>query len=194
MSKISYRNLHFPSSIIQRAVWLYSRFNLSLRDDEALMAERGAEVSYGSVRRWMKRFGPPIARGLRRGRPRAPPQYQLDEMYVSIGGRWMYLWRTIVTEKWRAYAAAFRDLGFKASHRQAKWKNNRIEGSHVRVHRRERTMQGFRSPGSAHRFLSVHAAVCNHFTTRRHLISAAEHRHRHDQAFTAWRIAASVVA
>ena len=54
--------------------------------------------------------------------------------------------RTIVTDKWRAYAAAFRDLGLNASHHQAKWKNNRIEGSHVRVRRRERAMQGFRSP------------------------------------------------
>ena len=111
-----------------------------------------------------KRFGPPIARALRRGRPRAHPQWHLDEMSVSIGGRWMYLWRaidqngealdilvqarrdkrvalklmrklltkhgfaprTIVTDKWRAYAAAFRDLGLNVRHHQAKWKNNRI--------------------------------------------------------------------
>ena len=232
MSKISYRNLHFPSSIIQRAVWLYARFNLSLRDVEELMAERGVDVSYETVRRWVKRFGPLIARGLRRGRPRAHPQWHLDEMYVSIGGRWMYLWRaidqnskvldvlvqakrdkraalklmrkllkkhgfaprTIVTDKWRAYVAAFRDLGLNARHHQAKWKNNRIEGSHVRIRRRERAMQGFRSPGSAQRFLSIHAAVYNHFTTRRHLISAAEHRQRRDQAFTAWRTAACAAA
>ena len=232
MNAISYRNLHFPSSIIQRAVWLYARFNLSLRDVEELMAERGVKVSYETVRRWVKRFGPPIARGLRRGRPRAHPQWHLDEMYVAIGGRWMYLWRaidqngevldvlvqakrdkhaalklmrkllkkhgfaprTIVTDKWRAYAAAFRDLGLNAWHHQAKWMNNRIEGSHVRVRRRERAMQGFRSPGSAQRFLSIHAAVYNHFTTRRHLISADEHRHRRDQAFAAWRTAACAAA
>ena len=95
MSNISYRNLHFPSSIIQRAVWLYVRFNLSLRDVEELMAERGVEVSYETVRRWVKRFGPPIARGLRQGRPLAHPQWHLDEMYVSISSRWMFLWRAI---------------------------------------------------------------------------------------------------
>ena len=94
--------------------------------------------------------------------------------------------RTIVTDKWRAYAAAFRDLGLNARHHQAKWKNNRIEGSHVRVRRRERAMQGFLSPGLAQRFLSIHAAVYSHFTTRQHLISATEHRHCRDQAFTAW--------
>ena len=232
MNTISYRNLHFPSSIIQHAVWLYARFNLSLRDVEELMAERSVEVSYETIRRWVKRFGPQIARRLRSGRPRAHPQWHLDEMYVSIGGRWMYLWRaidqdgevldflvsakrdkkaalklmrkllkkygfaprTIVTDKWRAYAAAFRELGLTAWHHQAKWKNNRIEGSHVRIRRRERAMQGFRSPGSAQCFLSIHAAVYNHFATRRHLISADEHRLRRDQAFTAWRLATGTVA
>jgi transposase-like protein len=142
------------------------------------------------------RFGPRIARRLGRDRPEAHPQRHLDEMYISMGGRWMYLWReidqdgevldflvsaerdkkaalrlirkllmrngfaprTIVTDKWRAYGAAFRDLGLTARHHQAKWKNNRIEGSHVRVRRRERAMQGFRSPGSAQRFLAIHAA------------------------------------
>ncbi len=58
MNAISYRNLHFPSSIIQRAVWLYARFNLSLRDVEEIMAERGVEVSYETIRRWVKRLGP----------------------------------------------------------------------------------------------------------------------------------------
>jgi hypothetical protein len=52
--------------------------------------------------------------------------------------------RTIVADKLRAYAAAFGHLGLMAWHHQAKWKNNWIEGSHVRVRRRERAMQGFR--------------------------------------------------
>ena len=62
MNTISYRNLHFPASIVQHAVWLYTRFNLSLRDAEALMAERGIEVSYETVRRWMARPICPITR------------------------------------------------------------------------------------------------------------------------------------
>ncbi|NIA72108.1 IS6 family transposase [Pelagibius litoralis] len=228
MDAISYRNHHYPASIVQRSVWLYARFNLSLRDVEELMAERGMVVSYETVRRWVARFGPQIAKRLRGTRPRVHPQWHLDEVYVSIGGRWVYLWRaidhegevldvlvqskrdkktalklmrkllkktglmpkTIVTDKWRAYAAAFRDLGLTAWHHQAKWKNNRIEGSHVRIRRRERSMQRFRSPGSAQRFLSTHAAVYNTFAARRHLVSAAEHRYRWDQAFTAWRLAA----
>jgi len=76
--------------------------------------------------------------------------------------------RTIVTDKLQSYAAAIRELGLTGTHHQAKWKNNRIEGSHVPIRLRERKMQGFRTPGSTQRFLSIHAALYNHFNTRRH--------------------------
>ena len=51
MTQISYRDLHFPSSIVQKAVWMYVRFNLSLRDVEELLAERGIKVSYETIRK-----------------------------------------------------------------------------------------------------------------------------------------------
>src|SRR5712691_7670073 len=90
MSKISYRGYRFPPDIIQRAVWLYFRFTLSFRDVEDLLAERGIEVSYETIRQWVMRFGPTIARDLRSRRPRPHGQWHLDEMFVSIGGKWMY--------------------------------------------------------------------------------------------------------
>ena len=92
---ISYRHRHFPGAIIQHAIWLYRRFSLSLRDVEDLLAERGIGVSYGTIRRWVARYGPEIAKDLRRQHPRAHPQRHLDEMFVSIGGRKMYLWRAV---------------------------------------------------------------------------------------------------
>ena len=98
MTQISYRDLHFPSSIVQQAVWLYVRFNLSLRDVEELLAERGIEVSYETIRRWFARFGPQVAKRMRQFRGIPHPQSHLDEMYVSIGGRWVYLWRAIDQE------------------------------------------------------------------------------------------------
>ena len=55
---------------IRHAVWLYLRFTLSFRDVEDLLAERGIEVSYETVRRWVLKFGPGFARELRRRRPR----------------------------------------------------------------------------------------------------------------------------
>src|SRR5437868_7332547 len=84
MSKISYRCYRFPPEIIQRAVWLYFRFTLSFRDVEDLLAERGIEVSYETIRQWVMRFGPAIARDLRSRRPRPHGQWHLDEMFVSI--------------------------------------------------------------------------------------------------------------
>ena len=61
MTKIGYAGYRFPPVIIQQAVWLYARFTLSFRDVEDLLAERGIMVSYETVRRWVKHFGPMIA-------------------------------------------------------------------------------------------------------------------------------------
>ena len=59
--------------------------------------------------------------------------------------------QVLVTDRLRSYGAAARELGLSAEHLQGKRKNNRAESSHVLLRRRERKMQGFRSPGSAQR-------------------------------------------
>jgi putative transposase len=70
MDQLSYSRRHrFPPPIIQHSIWLYLRFTLSYRDVEELLAERGLEVSYETVRRWVLKFGPEIARRVRRFRP-----------------------------------------------------------------------------------------------------------------------------
>jgi putative transposase len=58
MTHLSYCRHRFPPSIIQHAIWLYLRFTLSYRDVEDLLAERGLDVSYETVRRWVLKFGP----------------------------------------------------------------------------------------------------------------------------------------
>jgi hypothetical protein len=65
MSQLSYRRHRFPAEIIQHSIWLHLRFTLSYRDVEELLAERGLDVSYETVRRWVLKFGPLIARKLR---------------------------------------------------------------------------------------------------------------------------------
>src|SRR5438270_10842211 len=95
MTLLSYRRHRFPPPIIQHAIWLYLRFTLSYRDVEELLAERGLEISYETVRRWVLKFGPGIARKLRRCRPRPSGRWQLDEMVVRIAGKRMYLWRAV---------------------------------------------------------------------------------------------------
>ena len=64
MDTISFKRHRFPPEIIGRAVWLYARFALSYRDVEDLLAERGLDISYESVRRWFLKLGAPIARNL----------------------------------------------------------------------------------------------------------------------------------
>ena len=87
MQSISYERHRFPPVIITHAVWLYCRFNLSLREVEEMFLERGIDVSYESIRRWVAKFGPAIARGLRRRQPRPGDIWHLDEVVVKIKGR-----------------------------------------------------------------------------------------------------------
>lgn len=181
---------------------------------------------------WVARFGPLIARRLRQQRGRPSDTWHLDEMFVRIRGRWMYLWRavdaegeildalvqskrnkraalrltrtllkkqgmapgTLVTDRLGTYPAAVRELGLSSEHVRGKRNDNRAESSHVPIRRRERKMQGFHSAGSAQRFFAIHAAVANTFTTCRHLVSAKTHRLLRNQAFLAWRQAASLIA
>src|ERR1700686_3158679 len=95
MFPIPYRRHRFPPTVIQHAVWLYLRFTLSYRDVEELLAQRGLDLSYESVRSWVLKFGPAIAQRLRQRRPRPSDRWHLDEMVVRIAGKRMYLWRAV---------------------------------------------------------------------------------------------------
>jgi putative transposase len=231
MQPVSYARHQFPPEIIQHAIWLYLRFTLSYRDVEDLLAERGLEVSYETVRRWVLKFGPAFARNLRRLRPRPTSTWHLDEMVVSIQGKRVYLWRAVdsegeildalvqphrdktaalklmrkllkkqgfapavlVTDKLGSYGAAQRELGLSARHEQGLRKNNRAENSHQVVRRRERKIQGFKSLGSAQRFLSMHSAAYNTFNLQRHLIYRRTLRLFRIEAAQQWQIATTAV-
>jgi putative transposase len=79
--------------------WLYLRFSsLSYRDVEDLLAERGEEVSYEKIRRWVLKFGVLFARELRKRRPRTSSQWHLNELVVVIGGKRFFLWRAVDSE------------------------------------------------------------------------------------------------
>ena len=82
MPPIPYARHQFPPEVIQHAVWLSLRCTLSFRDVEDLLAERGLEISYGSIRRWVLKFGPAIARRLRQHWPNPSPRWHLDEMAI----------------------------------------------------------------------------------------------------------------
>src|SRR5271165_4921817 len=95
---ISFDRHQFPPVIIRHAAWLYVRFTLSYRDGEDLLAERGLDVSYETVRRWVLKFGPLFAKELRRRGHRPTSRWHLDEMAVLIAGRRFWLWRAVDDE------------------------------------------------------------------------------------------------
>ncbi|MBM7070359.1 IS6 family transposase [Actibacterium sp. 188UL27-1] len=227
-TKISYKRHRFPPQIISHAVWLYARFNLSLREVEEMLLERGVDVSYETVRRWMAKFRPKIAGNLRRRQGRAGHIWHLDEVRVEISGRAFWLWRAVdqeglvldeilqrrrdkraarrllrklikrhglpqrivtpsralqtmpcrAADKLRSYGAAKRGLTPGLEHRSHKGLNNRAENSHLPFRKRERSMQGFRSPGGLQRYVSCHSAI--------------QIRYHRMEAFDAWRSAARI--
>ena len=98
MQKISFDRHRFPSETIGHAVWLYARFTLSLRDVEDLLAERGLDVPYKTVRRRFLKFGSQISANLRTTRPAPSDHCYLDEMVIVICGKRHWLWRAVDNE------------------------------------------------------------------------------------------------
>jgi putative transposase len=226
--KISYKRHRFPPQIIAHIVWLYVRFNLSLREVEELMLERGVDVSYETIRRWCVKFGPLIAHVLQRRLPRPGDVWHLDEVVVKIAGRSYWLWRAvdqhgfvleeilqsrrdkraakrllvklmkrwgfvpkrIITDKLRSYGAAKREVAPGLDHWSHKGLNNRAENSHLPFRKRERVMQGFRSPGGLQRFVSMKSATRNSFSVPARRRSALTIRYHRLEAFEAWKSAA----
>jgi putative transposase len=91
----TYKRHRFPPDIISYAVWLYYRFNLSHRDIEDLLAERGVIVTRESIRLWCIKFGAIYARRLKRWHGDYGDTFYIDEVFVKIQGQQQYLWRAV---------------------------------------------------------------------------------------------------
>ena len=91
----TYKRHRFPPEIISYAVWLYYRFNLSHRDIEDLLAERGITASHESIRLWCIKFGAIYTRRLKRKHRGYGDTVFIDEVFIKINGKQHYLWRTV---------------------------------------------------------------------------------------------------
>src|SRR6056300_759339 len=91
----TYKRHRFPPDIISYAVWLYFRFNLSHRDIEDLLAERGITVSREAIRLWCIKFGAIYACRLKRKHCGYGDTFYIDEVFVKINGKQHYLWRAV---------------------------------------------------------------------------------------------------
>jgi transposase-like protein len=98
MKPLSFKRHRFPPDIIRHAIWLCARFTLSFRDVEELLAERGVDASYETVRRWVLKFGVAIAANIGRTRPQPSDHWHFDEMVISIRGNRYWLWRAVDNE------------------------------------------------------------------------------------------------
>ena len=94
-SRLSTYKRHRFHSSISYAVWIYYRFNLSFRDIEDLLAEKGISVSYESIRLWCIKFGPAYARKLKQRHDGFGDTFYLDEVFIKINGMQHYLWRAV---------------------------------------------------------------------------------------------------
>ena len=94
---------------------------------------------------------------------------------------------TIVTDGLRSYPAAMRELGNLDRREMGRWKNNRVENSHLPFRRRERAMLRFRQMKTLQKFASVHASLHNHFNTERHLVDRQTFKLRRSAALVEWQ-------
>jgi putative transposase len=90
-----YSGHRYPTVIISHAVCLYFRFALSYRGVEEILAARGIVVSYETIRRWCVKFGQQYANRIRQRRGDLGDTWQLDEVFVTINGQRLYLWRAV---------------------------------------------------------------------------------------------------
>src|SRR6478736_2350517 len=85
----------FEPEVILMAVGWYLRFSLSYRDVEELLAERGLSVDHATVWRWVQRYAPELDRRLRKRLKATNDSWRVDETYVRVKGKWVYLYRAV---------------------------------------------------------------------------------------------------
>ena len=91
----AFTGFRFPREVIVLAVRWYLRYGLSYRDVEELLAERGVQVDHVTIYRWVQRFTPLLIDAARPCRHATGDRWFVDETYVKIAGRWVYLYRAI---------------------------------------------------------------------------------------------------
>jgi putative transposase len=135
-----YKRHRFPPEIIQYVVWLYHRFNLSHRDVEDLLAERGVTVSYEAIPIRCNKFGSKYAQRLRRKHQGYGDTFYIDEVFVKIQDQRHYLWRAVdqngevvdvFLQKWRDGNAAKRF--YKGLLKKYSWEPRKIVTDKLRT-------------------------------------------------------------
>jgi transposase-like protein len=134
-----FKGRHFDRSVILLCVRWYLAYNLSLRNLEEMMAERGISVDHATVHRWVIRYSPELLKRFNRRKRTVTGKWHVDETYIKVRGQWRYLHRAIDSNgdtvefcfsERRNLAAAKRFLR-KALKRHGRPQRIVIDGSHT---------------------------------------------------------------
>ncbi len=179
MCQLSFKRHRFPAEVISHSIWLYTRFTLSYRDVEEMLAERY----------WLWRAvgneGEVLDCLVQSHRNAKAVRKLLKKQDFALS--------RLVAGKLPSYPSAFRAISLVAEHDRGLRADNRTENSHQPARRRERKLQRFRSPGSAQHFLSIHSATYNTFYHQRHLLKRPILKELRTASFEVWQ-SASVAA
>ena len=94
-NKSSFKWRHDEPTIILLCVRWYCRYQLSYRDLEEMMRERGLSVDHTTVWRWVQRYAPEINKRMRPHLKMSGASYRIDETYVKVSTEWKYLYRAV---------------------------------------------------------------------------------------------------
>ena len=89
---------HYPKDLILQTVRWYLRYNLSYRDMEEILEERGVEIDHTTPYRWVQEYAPQLEAEHRKRRKVCGTSWRMDETYIKVKGEWVYLYRAVDTE------------------------------------------------------------------------------------------------
>ena len=92
---IDFKGLHHPKSVVVFAVTFYLRYPVSYRDLEEILAERGFDADHATLNRWVVKYAPLLAKRAQKRKRQSVSSWRMDETYVRVKGRWMYLYRAV---------------------------------------------------------------------------------------------------
>src|SRR5438270_5250829 len=127
----SFKWRHYPPEVILLCVRWYCRFQLSYRDVEEMMRERGLDVDHSTVFRWVQRYAPEINKRIRQHLKMSGISYRVDETYIKVGKTCKYLYRAVDKEGQTIESvAAWTTLPINLVEES---KSERLEGGHARI-------------------------------------------------------------